>query len=263
MTPRSSQACWSAGGRNAPAETNSRKWPPSCCVDAAEQTRPDAHRQVARDRAQPVERARAAALVDLALDRAPEQVEDLRHDHHRGHPVVAQRIEDHARVAAPDVQDVGADVERVVQPDGLLEQVRQRQQRDDPVLHRRHDPVERLDRGDDVVVGQHHALRRAGRARREDELEDLVGGGRRQARLLRLPVGRERRVVGLGFAPTAPRRSWSGSGRARPRADRARRGPSRGSGGAALGRRDDPLDRLRRHAQVERHEHEPRGIAPK
>ena len=28
-----------------------------------------------------------------------------------------------------------------------------------------------------VVVGQHHALRRAGRAAREDELEDVVGGG--------------------------------------------------------------------------------------
>ena len=68
-----------------------------------------------------------------------------------------------------------ADIERVVQPDRLLEQVRQRQQRHDPVVHRRDDAMERLDRGDDVVVGQHHALRRAGRAAREDELEDLVG----------------------------------------------------------------------------------------
>ena len=76
------------------------------------------------------------------------------HDDHRGDAVVAQRIEDDPRVAAADVQDVGPDVERVVQPDRLLEQVRQRQQRHEPVLHRRDDPVERLDRGDDVVVGR-------------------------------------------------------------------------------------------------------------
>ena len=128
-------------------------------VDAAEQARPERHRQVARDRAEPVEGRRPAALVDLALDGAPEQVEDLRDDHHRGDPMVAQGIEDDPRVAAPDVQDVGPDRQRVVQPDRLLEEVRQRQQRDDAVLHRRHDPVERLDRGDDVVVGEHHALR--------------------------------------------------------------------------------------------------------
>ena len=101
--------------------------------------RRSAHRQVAGDAPEPVERGRPAPLLDLALDRAPEQVEHLRDHDHRGHPVVAQRIEDDPRVAAPDVQDVGADIERVEQPDRLLEQVRQRQQRDEPVLHRRDD----------------------------------------------------------------------------------------------------------------------------
>ena len=54
-------------------------------------------------------RRRLAALLDLARHRAPEQVQDLRDDDHRGDPVVAQGIEDDARVAAADVQDVGAD----------------------------------------------------------------------------------------------------------------------------------------------------------
>ena len=164
-------------------------------------------------------------FVDLALDGAPEQVEDLGDDDHARDPVVAQRVEDDPRVAAPDVQDVGPDVERVVQPDGLLEQVGQRQQRHDPVVHRRDDPVERLDRRDDVVVGQHHALRRAGRAAREDELEDLVGGRRAPGRLARLPVGREQRVVvgGLGAQGLdRRRREVRQAGLARIR---ARRGP--------------------------------------
>ena len=88
--------------------------------------------------------------------------------------MVAHRVEDDPRVAAPHVQDVRTDVEGVVEADGLLEEVGQRQQRDDPVLHRRDDPVDDRDRGDDVAVGQHHALRGARRARGEDELEDIV-----------------------------------------------------------------------------------------
>ena len=174
MTPRSSHACWSAGGRNAPDERNRRKWPPSW-----RWTLPKRRRRIATGRCrpiapEPIERGRPAPLLDLALDGAPEQVEHLGHDDHRGHPVVAEGIEDDPRVPAPDVQDVGPDVERVVQPDRLLEQVRERQERDEPVLHRRDDPVEALDRGHDVVVGQHDALRRAGRAGREDQLERLV-----------------------------------------------------------------------------------------
>ena len=137
VTPRSSQRLLERRRQERPGRQEQPELAAELLVDAPEQARPEAHRQAAGDRAQAVERRLAAALGDLALDRAPEQVEDLRHDDHRGHPVVAQRIEDHARVAAADVQDVGADRQRVVQPDRLLEQVRQRQQRDDPVLHRR------------------------------------------------------------------------------------------------------------------------------
>ena len=65
--------------------------------------------------AQPLEGRAAAALLDLALDGAPEQVEHLGDDDHARDPVLAQRVEDDPRVAAADVQDVGADIERVEQ----------------------------------------------------------------------------------------------------------------------------------------------------
>ena len=112
-------------------------------------------RQVARDAPEPFDHRGAAAFGDLALDRAPEQVEHLGHHDHARDPMVAQGIEDDPWVPAPDIEHVGADIERVEQRDRLFEQVREGEQRDDPVLHRRHDAVERLDRCDDVVVCQH------------------------------------------------------------------------------------------------------------
>jgi len=44
-----------------------------------------------------------ALVRDLPLDRRPEQVDDLRYDNERGGAVVADRLKDDARVAAPDV----------------------------------------------------------------------------------------------------------------------------------------------------------------
>ena len=143
--------------------------------------------------------------------------------------------------------------------DGLLEQVRQRQQRDDAVLERRDDAMHRRDRGQHVVVGEHHALRRARRARREDELEDRRPG---RASARRRP------------GPPSP------PGRSRPARRRARRGvvvgkaprpASRGIGRVAagpdeqpprLGPGGDPLDRVGRHPQVERDEDDARPHRP-
>ena len=167
-------------------------------------------------------------LLDLALDRAPEQVEDLRHDHHRRHAVIADRLEDHARVAAADVEDVGADGERVVERGDLLEQVRQRQQRDDAVLLRRDDVVRGLDRREDVAVGEHHALGRARRARREDDLDEVV---ERSAAASRRPAPPSRPATTRRAA--AARSSTVEVGNvleAAPRADPARRGRSRSRG---------------------------------
>ena len=221
-------------------------------VDAAEQARSPADRQPPGDPPETFERGLAAALGDLALDGAPEQVEDLRDHDHRGDPVVAQRVEDDPRVAAPDIQDVRPDRERVVQPDRLLEQVRQRQQRDDPVLHRRDQAVERLDRRDLVVVGEHDALRAAGRAGGEDELEDIAAGGRIPAGELGLPVLGERVV-------------WIGRDRAeRRRREAVQAGFARIRGVAALTEdemacardADDAFDCVGRHAQVERDQDE-------
>jgi hypothetical protein len=59
------------------------------------------------------------------------------------------------------------------------------------VLERRDDPVHRLDGREDVVVGEDHALRGAGRPGREDQLDDVAGLGRRPGIKLGLPIGRE------------------------------------------------------------------------
>ena len=210
--------------------------PAELAVDAPEQQPPRGERQVSGDATQSIERAATTGLVDLALDGRPEQVQHLGHDDHARDPVLAERGEDDPRIAAADVQDVRADVERVVQPDRLLEQVAERQQRHDPVVHRRDDAVERLDAGDDVVVGQDDALRRAGRAAREDELEDLVGGRGAPRRLSRLPVGREGGIVvgGLGAQVLDGRRREVAPGRPPP--DPGRRVRCRGGGGGPRSR---------------------------
>ena len=185
-----------------------------------------------------VERGLAAALGDLALDGAPEQVEDLRDDDHRGHPVVAQGIEDDPRVAAPDVQDVRPDRQRVVQPDRLLEEVRQGQERDDPVVHRRDDPVERLDR---------RRPRCRGRASRPSGVpvvpevktsSNTSVGWRGRASppaASPSPAGRSHRARRRSRRPSS-----SGSARAEPRAGPGRRGPCPGSGGARRTPRTTP-----------------------
>ena len=250
----SSHACWSAGGRKAPAVANRRRPPPNCAWTLRNRSRRTAYgirRAMPRSR---IERRRPALLLDLALDRAPEQVEHLGHEDHARDPVLAQRVEDHPRVAAADVEDVGADVERVVQRDRLLERVRQRQQRHDPVLHRVDDPVERHRSGEHVGVGQHHALGIAGRPRREHELEDVGGRRARPRRQLRLPVGREG-VVRVGGQVLDDRRGEP----LEPdlaRVGRVAAAAEQQADGTRLV--DDPRDRVRGHPGVERDEDQPR-----
>ena len=167
--------------------------------------------------------------------------------------MVAQRVEDDPRVAAPDVQDVGADRQRVEQPDRLLEQVRQRQQRDEPVLHRRDDPVER---------SRSRRRRCRGRASRPSACPVVPEvktssktslGGRAAARPPTCASQSGGKVVvGLGGERLDGRRREAvEAGLARIR---ARRGPVPRIRWRGAGRADDALDRVGRHAQVERDE---------
>ena len=199
-TPMSSQACCSAGGRNAAAQMKSSSWPPRRCVDLAEHPPPQAVGQTAGDGPQAVELLRLALFLHFALDRRPEEVEHLRHDDHRRHAMGADGLEDDPRVARADVEDGGPDQERVAELE-LAEEMGERQQRDEAMLPARYDVIGGLERGQDVAVGQHGALRRGGRARGEDDLEERRLARPRPAVELRLPVGREWRLavrLGLG-----------------------------------------------------------------
>src|SRR5258708_1358731 len=81
---------------------------------AASAGRPDGRvGNAASDAPKAVEGSRATGPLGRALDRAPEQVEDLGHDDHARDPVAAQGLEQASRVAAPNVQDVRPDAQRV------------------------------------------------------------------------------------------------------------------------------------------------------
>ncbi len=159
-------------------------------MDAPEQEPPGPVRQDPGDPPKSLEEGPPPGPVHLPLHRAPEQFKDLRDHQHRRRPVVADRLEDDPRVAAPHIEDVGADRQRVEQGDRLLHEVRQGQERDEPVLLRRDRVMSGLDRRDDVGVGEHHALGRAGRAGREDDLEEVGWDRARPAADLVRPIGR-------------------------------------------------------------------------
>ena len=69
----------------------------------------------------------------------------------------------------PDVQDVGPEVQGQIEPDRLLEEMGQREDGHDAVVHLRHDAMEPVHARDRVRVGQHHALGDAGCAGGEDQ----------------------------------------------------------------------------------------------
>ena len=202
-------------------------------MDAPEDQAPDRVGEAAGDRAEPIEggppagSCRPRARSRSRRGRAPAGTAIMLVTR-----CARSAVEQDPRVAAPDVEDVGADAQRVDQPDRLLEQVAERQDADDPVLDRRQHAVDRAHRREQVVVGDHHALRRAGRARGEDQVPDVLGAGRGHAATcaatspagLHASSGSATRsatvVVGKSARP--------GAGR-----DPARRGRCRGSAGAA------------------------------
>ena len=133
-------------------------------MDPSEDSAPRGHRQPAGDRPGTPERGGLALPLDLANEACPEHLEELRDEDHRRRPVRADRLEHHPRVAGPDVEDVGAEVEEEVKPDGLLEEMGQREHRHHPILDLRDEVVEPVDPRDRVLVGQDDSLRGAGRA---------------------------------------------------------------------------------------------------
>ena len=96
-------------------------------VDGTEEPAPGGVGEPPGNPSKAVECRRSPGLFDLPLDGRPEEFEDLRNDHHGCGAVIADCLEDRARVATADIQDARADVERVEQRDRLLEQVREGQ----------------------------------------------------------------------------------------------------------------------------------------
>ncbi len=227
-------------------------------MDPAEEQAPGRHRQATGDRPGAPELGRLPLSLDLALDGRPEELEQLRHQDHRRRPMVADRLEDDPWVAGPDVHDVGTEVEDQVEPDRLLEQVGERQHGGDAVVHVRDQLVEPVDAGQRVLVRQHHALRRARRARGEDE---QVGVARLRARprlQRRLPVRRER---GIGLRAQLVERDGRHRLQVRPRGVR---GVASGTDRELHRPRTfrDPGDGGGSHSQVERHEDQTRPHRP-
>ena len=226
-------------------------------VDAAEQEPPDRERQVARDAPEPFDRRGAAALGDLALDRAPEQVEHLGHHDHARDPMVAQGVEDDPWVPAPDIEHVGADIERVVQrrpPVRAGARGGAARRSGAPSAARCGGTTRSMRRRCRVPASD--ALGRARGAAREHELEELIGRRALPGRLARLPVGREDRVVLGRFGRQCVHRRGREVGQT---------GLLR-IGGVAPGaedevtgtrRADDRVDRVAGHPQIERDDDEP------
>ncbi len=199
---------------------------------------------------------------DLALDGAPEQVHHLRDEEHGRDAVLAQAVEDHARVPAAHVEDVRPDIHPVEQGDLLLQAVRQGEQRDQPVLHRLEDPVEGHRARERVAVAEHHALGAAGRSAREDELVDVLRSRALPSIELRLPICGERLVRLLGQAVHDGRGEPLQANLARVRGvpaaaqqqvDRARGLDDVGDGVGAHARVEGHVDQARHHrAEVDR-----------
>ena len=109
------------------------------------------------------------------------------------------------------------------------------------MVERREHVVDRSDRREQVVVGDHHALRRAGRARGEDQVPDVLGAGVAATRVR--PVASQSAGTpspSAGLRDERRRPSSSGSRRDRPPPGPARPGRCRGSGGAARRGRRSP-----------------------
>ena len=126
-------------------------------------------------------RRRLAALLDLAGQGAPEELQDLRRQDHRGDAELTQRLEDDARVAR-------AHVERPRRRSRCRRRASEPARRGATAAGWRpraggvpREVGEQPDRLEEVAVGQEHALGVGRGAGGEDDLEERVAVGRGQA----------------------------------------------------------------------------------
>ena len=153
-----------------------------------------------------LERRPLAALVDLALDGVVEQLQALRNDQQDADLEIAERPEQDRRLAADRVDDAAPACNGDEETAGLLEDVRQRQDREQPFLGTDREDVGQLRAFDARLRWVSIApFGLAGRARGEQDLEQVV----------RTDVGRRQR---LGRRARSGMRSMRITGSPSPRA---------------------------------------------
>ncbi len=144
-------------------------------VHAGEQDPPQAHRQVPRDPAELREELGLALRLGLALDPEEDRPHGRGRDQDHRHAPLLERAADDRGLPARGVHDGRAGEQKGPEARELLEHVRERDEREEPLLR---PDGEDLPRGlgvrQHVAVGEHRALRIAGRARREHHLGEVV-----------------------------------------------------------------------------------------
>ena len=218
-------------------------------MDLGEQPAADRVGESPGDPAHSVEGAEPPLRGHFPFYGCPEEVDDLGHQHQRGRAVVSKGLEQHSRVTASHVEDVGADAHRVQDRSHLFEQMRERQHRHGTVLLLRDQVVRGIESADQVGVGQDDALRLAGGTGGEDDLRDGAASRPRPGVHLGLPIGRESAV-------RCPSQLVDDRGREVLQSGIGRVG--RVAAGAenkvaGIGPGHDPFDRSGRHPQVQRH----------
>ena len=137
----------------------------------------------------PLEERPPAGLVDAAQDGVVQQAQTLGDEEQHRRLEVAEGSQQDRRLATDRVDNARPDEKRDDQADALLEEMRERQHRDEPL-----GGADGEDRGHalrarkQIPMADHGALRVAGRAAREDDLGEVVGSDGRGRERIR-PAG--------------------------------------------------------------------------
>ncbi len=128
------------------------------------------------------------ALLDLSHEPAPEELQHLRGHDHDIDVQVTHRLEDDPGVARAHVDDLGPHHRAEEERRDLLQEVRQRQDRDDAQVAVLQQVAEHTHRFEEIAVREQHALGGGRGARGEVDLEERVAVGLRPGQYLRFPV---------------------------------------------------------------------------